>query len=67
MIIRDLFQKTEGKDVLIQSKPYGSTAMIEFRGKVTSYCFGEGTEMFLELDNSELINTKYIVSIKINS
>ena len=65
MIVKDLFQKINGKNVIIQSKPYGSTDMVEFNGKVISYCFGQGTEMFLELDTGELINTLYIVSIKV--
>lgn len=64
--MEDLFQKVDGKNVVIQSKPYGSTAMIEFEGKVVSYCFEEGAEMFLELDTGELINTHYIISIKVN-
>lgn len=34
-------------------------------GVVVSYCFGQGTEMFLELDNGSLINTRYISKIDI--
>ena len=30
LIFKDLFGKIEGKDVLIQSKPYGSTDIIEY-------------------------------------
>ena len=66
MMVKDLFQKVDGKNVIIRSKPYGSTAMVEFKGKVVSYCFGQGTEMFLELDTGELINTHFIISIKVN-
>ena len=35
------------------------------QGKVISYCFGQDTDMFLELDNGVFINTRYIESIEV--
>ena len=64
-VMKGIFDRTSGKDVIIYSKPYGDTAMKEFKGKVISYCAGQATETFLELDTGELINTHYIISIKV--
>ena len=67
LIFKDLFEKIEGKDVLIQSKPYGSTDMIEYRGKITSYYYCQEDTLFFELDSGEFINGKFVTSIKVNS
>lgn len=53
--------------IVLKIKKFG-TVEIQKDGKVVGYCFGSGTDMFLELDNGETIryiNTKYIESIEV--
>ena len=64
IISKDLYTCIKDKEVEIREKSFG-TPGVEHKSTVIGYCFGQGTEMFLELDNGELINTKYIASIKV--
>lgn len=67
LVTGNLYDCVKNKEVKIFIKKYG-TIEIQKDGKVVGYCFGSGTDMFLELDNGEtirFINTKYIESIEI--
>ena len=59
---KSLFDRVKNKKVIIKCKKFGTLGP-ELKGTVIAYYFGQGTEMFLELDTGEIINTRYIESI----
>lgn len=65
-MIRDLFQRLKNQEVTIKCKSFGVASATEFKGMVIDYFVGQGTEMFLELSTGDIINTRYIASIKVN-
>lgn len=64
MIIKSVYDRLKDKKVKITEKGFGLAEHIH-EGVVVSCCFGQGTEMFLELNNGSLINTQYISKIDI--
>ena len=65
-IPKDLYACVKDKKVKIICKDFTSqSSKLTHEGIVFGYCFGEGTDMFLELDNGEFVNTRYIASIQI--
>ena len=65
-ISKDLYACVKDKKVQIRSKYFSPVAkLVAHEGVVVGYCFGQGTDMFLELDNGEFVNTRYIESIQI--
>ena len=67
VINKVLFEKVEGKKVVIKTINFYENAYDEnFEGIVVSrYVDVLGTEIFFELDTGDIINIKYIKSIKI--
>lgn len=65
MLVKDLFSRLNGKNVTVISKNYGTAQGKKYKGRVISYYFGQGTDMFIELDTGDIINTTFIASIKV--
>lgn len=59
-----LFMKLKDKKIQITCKAFGGMAAHKFEGTVIGDA-STGLDSFLELDTGELINTKFIESIKI--
>ena len=62
---KSLFDRVKNKKVRIVVKSFSTVINTVYEGAVIAYYFGQGTEMFIELDLGEIINTRYIESITI--
>ena len=66
-LTKHLFQRLNDKDVIIKIKNFANSFdAFELKGKLIAYYYGQGTDMFLELDNGHIVNTRYISYIKVN-
>lgn len=63
-----LFSRLEGKKVYIESNNFSGSinSYVEYKGIVVA-CYDDAhSDMFLELDTGEIINTRYISVISVS-